>query len=71
VNDISVSRRHASIKSRRGNLYLEDNSSKFGTLLHVNRPIKLEPGDSLILQYGRSIFAYRYLKPTGCWPFGR
>lgn len=42
VTDISVSRLHALIrKSTKGYFYLEDNSSKFGTLALVKNPIML------------------------------
>ena len=33
INDISVSRSHAIIKLEKGNFYLQDSNSKFGTLL--------------------------------------
>ena len=33
VNDISVSRTHALIKHRENGIYLQDNKSKFGTLV--------------------------------------
>lgn len=39
INDISVSRFHASIKREKGNLILVDNNSKFGTLALVNKPL--------------------------------
>lgn len=35
INDISVSRCHAKIKLHKGKFYLEDNTSKFGTLVLV------------------------------------
>ena len=42
ITDISVSRCHALIKkSIKGDYVLEDNSSKFGTLVLVRRPIIL------------------------------
>ncbi len=42
VTDISVSRFHASIKkSPNGLFYIEDNNSKFGTLLLVRIPMKI------------------------------
>lgn len=43
ITDISVSRLHAFIKkSPKGFLYIEDNNSKFGTLVLVNHPILLD-----------------------------
>lgn len=35
INDISVSRVHALIKFKEGRFFLEDNLSKFGTLVLV------------------------------------
>jgi pSer/pThr/pTyr-binding forkhead associated (FHA) protein len=44
VCDISVSRCHALIKYNKGKYYLEDNLSKFGTLVIPATPeIRLEP----------------------------
>jgi pSer/pThr/pTyr-binding forkhead associated (FHA) protein len=42
VNDISVSRVHAKIKYRNNQYYIEDNSSKFGSLILVKDKIELE-----------------------------
>ena len=43
ITDISVSRFHALIKKTvRGDYILEDNYSKFGTLVLVRRPLILE-----------------------------
>lgn len=36
ISDISVSRCHAMIKFKNGRFMLEDNNSKFGTLIRVN-----------------------------------
>ena len=42
VTDISVSRCHALIKvSSRGDSVVEDNSSKFGTLVQIRKPYLL------------------------------
>ena len=42
VTDISVSRCHALIKvSNKGDYVVEDNSSKFGTLIQVRKPYML------------------------------
>lgn len=41
VTDISVSRCHAFIKYIKGNFYLEDHNSKFGTLALINNNIEL------------------------------
>lgn len=45
ITDISVSRCHALIKkSNRGDFILEDNSSKFGTLVLARKPYLLCKG---------------------------
>ena len=53
MTDISVSRNHASLKLYNGYLYLLDNSSKFGTLVHLQRNFKLIPQKQLALQSGK------------------
>lgn len=42
INDISVSRLHATIDYRDGDFYLEDCKSKFGTLVHIRDDIPIE-----------------------------
>ena len=44
INDISVSRLHAMIKYKEGRFLLEDNVSKFGTLVLVSRRTPLYAG---------------------------
>jgi hypothetical protein len=41
IADISVSRVHSLIKVVNNELILEDNGSKFGTLVKINKPIEL------------------------------
>lgn len=53
INDISVSRCHALIQFEAGVFRLEDNSSKFGTLVQVTGPLQVT--DKLVLQTGRSL----------------
>jgi len=43
INDISVSRCHASISLTDQGYVLEDNKSKFGTLVLARGPIIIEP----------------------------
>jgi pSer/pThr/pTyr-binding forkhead associated (FHA) protein len=43
INDISVSRCHAVIRFRNDGFYLQDNMSKFGTLVLVRRRLPLSP----------------------------
>ena len=53
IPDISVSRFHATITFADGEFYLEDNTSKFGTLIEVSPHIKIEKG--MQLQVGRTV----------------
>lgn len=47
VTDISVSRCHALIKkTEKGIFYIEDNQSKFGTLILIKNPIMLNMSDT-------------------------
>lgn len=56
ITDISVSRTHAFFrKSTRGDYLLEDNSSKFGTLVQVRKPYMLPMNFPNYVQLGRSI----------------
>ena len=56
VTDISVSRLHAVIKkTNKGYFYIEDNSSKFGTLALVKNPVMLSFNEPNFLQAGRTM----------------
>ena len=63
VSDISVSRCHASLKLHNGNFYLDDENSKFGTLIQVKRPISLEMMEQLTVQTGRTLLSFDLKKP--------
>jgi len=54
VNDISVSRLHASIKYVDGEFFLFDNNSKFGTLVLVQKQLELKK-DTVFLQCGKTV----------------
>lgn len=41
INDVSVSRKHATLVLRSGKIVVQDCRSKFGTLLRFNKPITL------------------------------
>jgi hypothetical protein len=60
VSDISVSRCHALVKfnEQTGRFYLEDNLSKFGTLVLSKGSIKLEPEITKAVQIGRSVISF-------------
>jgi hypothetical protein len=47
IADISVSRVHAFLKIRDGHLYVEDNGSKFGTLVKLRKPARLVKASNL------------------------
>ena len=63
VCDISVSRCHALIKYNQGKYFLEDNLSKFGTLVIPATPeIRLEPDRTKAVQIGRSVISFTIKK---------
>mmetsp|Transcript_16808 Transcript_16808/g.16697 ORF Transcript_16808/g.16697 Transcript_16808/m.16697 type:complete len:154 (-) Transcript_16808:2-463(-) len=57
ISDISVSRCHATIQFSNGNFTIEDNNSKFGTLLQVTDPLPLLANSAIALQAGRTVLA--------------
>ena len=66
VSDISVSRCHAILKydaERTHSYYLEDNLSKFGTLVLAEHPVELEVDQTQALQIGRSVISFT-VKPV-------
>jgi len=62
ISDISVSRCHAIIKVIDKKFYLEDNKSKFGTLLGFSEPIKLS--NFVSVQIGRTVLNLEMNKGT-------
>lgn len=58
INDITVSRCHAMIVFRDDHFVLEDNLSKFGTLLLIKDEIELLPGQIRKLQIGKTVLSY-------------
>lgn len=57
ISDISVSRCHAIVKLRDGNFLLEDNTSKFGTLIRAQDKIKVHKNNSVVVQTGRTVIS--------------
>ena len=57
VNDISVSRSHASIKYENGKFLIFDNKSKFGTLVQVKEPIEITQ-EKMVIQCGKTVVAF-------------
>lgn len=58
INDISVSRLHSKIKFVDGRFLLEDNTSKFGTLVLINKRCALMPGFNKAIQIGRTVLNF-------------
>ena len=64
LSDISVSRIHCFMTVEKNQVFLEDNDSKFGTLILVQSPtIKLVENLSLFIQVGRTFFNCKLEKP--------
>lgn len=64
ISDISVSRCHALIRFVKGQFILEDNTSKFGTLVQVKNPICLECDQAISVQIGRTVMKLTARKPS-------
>ena len=69
VSDISVSRLHAFIQRDplNGTFYLRDNESRFGTIVKIQRPLKLQADFEYLIQRGRSIFEIKFRNDSGLW----
>eukprot|EP00425_Heterocapsa_triquetra_P038213 CAMPEP_0195073094 /NCGR_PEP_ID=MMETSP0448-20130528/16508_1 /TAXON_ID=66468 /ORGANISM="Heterocapsa triquestra, Strain CCMP 448" /LENGTH=422 /DNA_ID=CAMNT_0040105163 /DNA_START=37 /DNA_END=1305 /DNA_ORIENTATION=+ len=57
IADVSISRCHAMIRFNRGHFVLEDNNSKFGTLVAMKKPKLLESGAPVSIQMGRTVLS--------------
>jgi len=64
ILDASVSRWHASIRLSQDGVVLEDNASKFGTLVEVQGPVPIDSFIAMSLQVGRTVF--RFGSPEAC-----
>ena len=65
LSDISVSRIHCVISTENKNVYIEDNNSKFGTLILIqSSSIQMVENLPLYFQVGRTFFNCRYKKPS-------
>ncbi len=49
INDISVSRQHATIHFADDKFKIKDNLSKFGTLIQIQNQIEIKPNQTRIL----------------------
>ena len=64
INDMSVSRLYCTLTVENKNIYLEDNNSKFGTLVLVQTPtLKLIENLPLFIQIGRTFLECMLKKP--------
>lgn len=56
INDISVSRTHVVLRYIKDKGFeLEDRKSKFGTLVFLKDPIKIDPSKQFAIQIGRTV----------------
>ena len=62
INDISVSRCHSFIKFKKNRFLLEDNMSKFGTLVLVKDKVPIVPNYNKAMQVGRTVVNFS-IKP--------
>merc|ERR1711924_73796 len=70
LEDVSLSRWHSTIKFKDGQFTVEDHESKFGTLLAMQKPWAVGPGQTLSVKAGCSVFSFSFaLAPeTQCTP---
>jgi pSer/pThr/pTyr-binding forkhead associated (FHA) protein len=57
ISDISVSRCHANVKFKDGSFIIEDNNSKFGTLIKSSGKLVVQNSGALVLQAGRTVLS--------------
>mmetsp|Transcript_55756 Transcript_55756/g.103130 ORF Transcript_55756/g.103130 Transcript_55756/m.103130 type:complete len:396 (-) Transcript_55756:270-1457(-) len=69
IADVSISRCHATIRYQNGSFLLEDNKSKFGTLVAMKKPRLLEVGTNTSIQMGRTVLSLA-LQPVDVSPSG-
>ena len=64
INDISVSRKHASLEYKDGKFVLSDLKSKFGTLMLISEPVKLSEQNNKTFQIGRTVVTIKAKSET-------
>jgi hypothetical protein len=67
VKDITVSRSHATLYLSNKGAYIEDNESKFGTLVLVNRAIVMQLRTEVALQVGKVVLVFKLRKAWSFW----
>lgn len=69
ITDISVSRCHALIKLEKNHFYIEDNSSKFGTLVFLRKPLPVTMDlNNISFQIGRTVVSLTVKKNWSLFP---
>jgi pSer/pThr/pTyr-binding forkhead associated (FHA) protein len=58
INDISVSRLHALLKYQDDGFYIEDNNSKFGTIVLIQDKLYLNKDHTMAVQVGRTVVSF-------------
>lgn len=58
IADSSISRRHASIRFENGEFLLQDNDSKFGTLMAMRRPREIRGSSPVLVQVGHTVLGF-------------
>jgi len=58
IADVSISRCHAVINCKDGQFYIQDNCSKFGTLVAIRRPRPIEPSKPISVQIGHTVLSF-------------
>ena len=64
INDISVSRKHASLEYKDGKFVLSDLKSKFGTLMLISEPVQLSEQNNKTFQIGRTVVTIKAKSET-------
>ena len=65
ISDVSISRLHALLRMEEdGGVYLEDQQSKFGTLVEP-RGIDITSNGPVSIQSGRTLLTFSYGSPAG------
>jgi hypothetical protein len=63
IADVSISRCHATISFVHGQFILEDNNSKFGTLVVMKKPRQLDANSPISIQMGRTVLSLALQTP--------
>ena len=67
LTDISVSRNHSQLIYNKGNFYIEDNRSKFGSLLLIQNEIQFLPYQNFSIQVGKFHLTFKLFRTIMSW----